>query len=231
MNRGLAVNVAHIRLGLYAVIPLTVACSVAGTSVGQSPKTIESVQPKAAISTIDATVKQSEEHQLLKMMLGKRELKSIKPENGKLNGRIECRSVAFGNFDAENSGAFELFIEDDLLFGGPQIALVSHGVYGYYPLRRKYSASWYTNFNAIAFQGLADVESNQKQLRFKIEHPLLKELNQATAPPRAFVYQITFVDPQTLNRQYIEVTGTGAEKTESVLLEVLAKKPAAEPKP
>ena len=70
-------------------------------------------------------------------------------------GHANFRSSALGHFVVDESVGSKLFLEEEFQSGGPQIALIFHGVYRFDPLKRKYTATWYTNFNTVAFHRIA----------------------------------------------------------------------------
>jgi hypothetical protein len=153
---------------------------------------------------LEKTIAQTKEHQSLARLLGKWRLSDIDPQRAAQQGEAKLRSVAFGSYIAEELTGKKLFIEEDFLFGGPQVALVSHAVYGFDPLKQKYTATWYTNFNAIPCQGEAEIEPEQNRLNFRMSHPLIAKKEEASDPPTAHFYRITFIDANQLKIQVIE---------------------------
>ncbi len=158
------------------------------------------------------TITQTKEHQNLARLIGKWQLSDIDPQRAAQQGESKFRSVAFDSYIAEDLAGMKLFIEEDCLFGGPQVALISHAVYGFDPLKQKYTATWYTNFNAIPFQGEAVIEPEHDRLNFHMSHPLISKGEAASDPTTAHFYRITFVDATHLKIQLIETADGRNEK-------------------
>ncbi|TWU04124.1 hypothetical protein [Neorhodopirellula pilleata] len=113
-----------------------------------------------------------------------------------------------------------------------QVALISHAVYGFDPIKQKYTATWYTNFNAIPFQGEADIEPEQDCLNFRMSHPLIAEGEAASHPHTAHFYRITFVDATRLKIQLIEtVVGRDEKQLQGIVSLVTQATRCARPVP
>ena len=195
-----------------ALLFLIMFCSFSGNVSAQVIPDISTADREIIDKLLKKTIAQTKEHQSLDRLLGKWRLSDINPQRAAQQGESKFSSIAFGSFIAEDLTAMKLFIEEDLVFGGPQVALFSHAVYGFDPLKQKYTATWYTNFNAIPFQGEADIEPEDDRLNFRMSHPLIAEGEAASDPPTAHFYRITFVDATQLKIQVIETAEGRDEK-------------------
>lgn len=174
-------------------------------------------EEREAISAIfQQTMQPSDEQQLLKALLGKWQLTgTAPPKQGQIEmvGEAEIEHIAMGNF-----------VEERLNFGAPQFAMIWRAVYGFDPLRRQFTANWFTNLNTIAVQGVAEVLPNQHTFSFLLSHPLIAKIQEATELKTSFVYRIHIVDQQHLKFQFIELVETPDAVTETVKWQALATK-------
>ena len=186
------------------------------TAHAQVAADLKPEEREAISALLQQTMKLTDEQQLLNALLGKWKLTGIvEPERRRnaLVGEAELERISMGNF-----------VEERLDFGGPQFAIIWRGVYGVDPLRKQFTATWFTNLNTIAFQGVADISPNQDTLSFRLSHPLMAKIEEATKSKTFFVYRIHIVDQQHLKFQFIEMTEGPTAVKEAVKWQVLATK-------
>lgn len=199
------------------IVFLLFCCLFSCTASAQIAPNLSQKDREAISSLLQQTMKHTDEKRLLDFLLGKWKLAEIADPLGKpseMDGQAESNRISM-----------DLFVEEQLQFGGPQFAILWRGVYGFDPLRKKFTATWFTNLNTIAFQGVADVLPNQNIFSFRLSHPFLTKIEEATQLRTSFVYRITIVDPQQLKFQLIEVVEGPNALTETVQWQVVATKP------
>lgn len=201
-----------IKLSIFVLICGFSAC----TASAQVASDLRPEDREAISSLLQQTMKLTDEQKLLDALLGKWKLTGIAdPEQGQngMVGEAVTERISMDNF-----------VEERLNFGGPQFAIIWRGVYGFDPLGKQFTATWFTNLNTIAFRGVAEVSPNQKTLSFRLSHPFIARIEEATESKTSFVYRITIVDQQKLKFQLIEMVQGQNAVTEVVKWQVHATK-------
>lgn len=163
--------------------------------------------PSAGLSDEDAaallqtTTRDADQHRQLRRLRGTWKLERTDAQVGG-SGTITYRSIAMGKFTAE-----------EIEFGGGNLGILVNAVYGYDPLRDVYTATWYTSFNTIAFEGTARPEPGLDGFKFQLEHPILQ-----LRPEKSFFYRITMLDQSRMKLELLISSGQGDEEIGAAFL-------------